>query len=45
MLDDRNKTSHVYKKEQAKDVFENIKKYFPVFRSHYAQLSKKYAEK
>lgn len=42
MLDDRNNTSHVYKQEEAKKVFENIKSYMPVFQSTYKFLKEKY---
>lgn len=42
MLDDRNNTSHVYKQEDAKRVFENIKMYLPVFEKTYSVLKEKY---
>lgn len=42
MLDDRNNTSHVYKQEDAKKVFENIKTYLPVLRKTYDKLKTKY---
>lgn len=43
MLDDRNNTSHVYKKEDAQRVFENIKNYAPIFESTYKALKQKYS--
>lgn len=42
MLDDRNNTSHVYKQEDAKRIFEHIKIYLPVFEKTYHTLQKKY---
>lgn len=42
MLDDRNNTSHVYKYEDAKRVFENIKLYLPILEKTYHKLEKKY---
>ena len=42
MLDDRNNTSHVYKYEDAKRVFENIKLYLPILEKTYNKLDKKY---
>ncbi|XVN43913.1 MAG: HI0074 family nucleotidyltransferase substrate-binding subunit [Rickettsia hoogstraalii] len=42
MLDDRNNTSHVYKYEDAKQVFENIKLYLPILEKTYNKLEKKY---
>ncbi len=42
MLDDRNNTSHVYKQEDAKKVFDNIKTYLPVLRKTYDKLKTKY---
>lgn len=43
MLDDRNNTSHVYKQEDAKRVFENIKSHFPIMAKTYTNLKEKYA--
>ena len=40
MLDDRNKTSHIYKREEAKKVFENIKTYLPILTKTYDDLKK-----
>ena len=40
MLHDRNNTSHVYKQEDAKKVFENIKKYYPILWDTYQKLAK-----
>ncbi|WP_342269881.1 HI0074 family nucleotidyltransferase substrate-binding subunit [Rickettsia endosymbiont of Orchestes rusci] len=42
MLDERNNTSHVYKYEDAKRVFENIKLYLPILEKTYNKLEKKY---
>ncbi len=42
MLDDRNNTTHVYKQEDAKRVFESIKTYLPVFEKTYSALKIKY---
>jgi nucleotidyltransferase substrate binding protein (TIGR01987 family) len=43
MLDDRNRTSNVYKEEEARRVFENIKNYLPVLEKTYAALGRKYS--
>lgn len=42
MLRDRNNTSYVYKYENAKRVFENIKIYLPILEKTYNKLEKKY---
>jgi len=42
MLDDRNNTSHAYREEEAKKIFENIKKYLPVFEQTYVFIQNKY---
>ncbi|MFY9589720.1 HI0074 family nucleotidyltransferase substrate-binding subunit [Rickettsia endosymbiont of Halotydeus destructor] len=42
MLRDRNNTSHIYKYEDAKRVFENIKLYLPILEETYHKLEKKY---
>lgn len=42
MLDDRNNTSHAYKEEEAKLIFEHIKNYLPTFEKTYAALKKQY---
>lgn len=42
MLDDRNITSHAYKQEKAKQIFENIKIYLPIFEATYSFLKTKY---
>lgn len=42
MLDDRNKTSHVYKREEARKVFENIKIYLPILRQTYEKLKERF---
>jgi nucleotidyltransferase substrate binding protein (TIGR01987 family) len=42
MLTDCNNTSHVYKEEDAKRVFGNIKLYLPVFEKTYESVKTKY---
>lgn len=42
MLDDRNNTSHGYKQEEAKRIFENIKTYLLIFEGTYGRLKIKY---
>lgn len=42
MLHDRNRTSHVYKKEEAKRVFDNIVTYWPVIEKNYKKLKTKF---
>ncbi len=42
MLDDRNNTSHIYKQEDVKRIFKNIKTYLPVFETTYEKLKTKY---
>ena len=42
MLDDRNNTSHAYKEEEAKVIFERIKGYLPIFQKTYLFLKEKY---
>lgn len=42
MLKDRNNTSRVYKYEDTKRVFENIKLYLPILEKTYNKLEKKY---
>lgn len=42
MLDDRNNTSHAYKEELAKIIFDHIKNYLPVFLETYQKLESKY---
>lgn len=42
MLDDRNNTSHAYKEEEAKRIFESIKTYLPVFEKTYGVLKERY---
>lgn len=42
MLDDRNNASHVYKQEDAKRVFDNIKTYLPIFEKTYGNIKKQY---
>lgn len=38
MLDDRNRTSHVYKESESKEIFERIKKYGPLMQGAYQAL-------
>jgi len=45
MMDDHNKTSHVYKEDEAKRVFENIKTYYPTLEKTYGKLKKLFAMK
>lgn len=42
MLDDRNNATHAYKEEMAKEIFERIKLYVPVFEASFITLQKKY---
>lgn len=42
MLNDRNKTSHVYKKEDAHRIFEHIKTYFPIMKTTYEKLKHRF---
>ena len=42
ILDDRNNTSHMYKQKDAKRVFENIKRHFPVMHKTYITLKEIY---
>lgn len=42
MMHDRNKTSHVYKQEVARQVFENILTYGPVLEKNYKKLKVKF---
>lgn len=42
MLDDRNNTSHAYKEEEARIIFEHINNYLPVFQTTYRELKEKY---
>lgn len=42
MMDDRNKTSHVYKEEVAYEVFKNIHKYWPVMQRTYQKLQERF---
>ena len=42
ILDDRNNTSHVYKQEDAKRVFKNIKTYLPIFVETYSNIKSRY---
>lgn len=42
MLDDRNQTSHVYREEDALEIFEHIKKYTPILQKNYQKLQARY---
>jgi nucleotidyltransferase substrate binding protein (TIGR01987 family) len=42
MLDDRNQTSHVYNKNDACQIFERIKAYYPVMHETYKKLKNTY---
>ncbi|MBS0236576.1 MAG: nucleotidyltransferase substrate binding protein [Proteobacteria bacterium] len=42
MLKDRNRTSHLYSKEEAEEVFRNIQGYLPVLEETYAKLKQRY---
>lgn len=42
MLNDRNKTSHVYKKEDAQRIFQHIASYFPVMKGTYVKLTERF---
>ncbi|MCX7338803.1 MAG: HI0074 family nucleotidyltransferase substrate-binding subunit [Alphaproteobacteria bacterium] len=42
MLDDRNKTSHLYKQEQAKQIFKNIQSHYPVMQRTYDALKNRF---
>jgi nucleotidyltransferase substrate binding protein (TIGR01987 family) len=45
MLQDRNETSHIYDEKKAKEVYDRIKKYFPIFREAYSLLDQKLKKK
>ncbi len=42
MMHDQNRTSHVYKQEVAKQVFQNIMIYWPVIKKNYEKLKEKF---
>ena len=42
MLDDRNQTSHVYREEDALEIFCHIQKYTPVLQKSYQKLKERY---
>jgi nucleotidyltransferase substrate binding protein (TIGR01987 family) len=42
MLDDRNRTSHIYSQTESKEIFENIKTYLPIFQKSYACIKNSY---
>lgn len=44
MLDDRNRTSHMYSEEEAADIFERTKEYLIIFEKTYAKLKEKYPD-
>jgi nucleotidyltransferase substrate binding protein (TIGR01987 family) len=41
MLNDRNLTSHTYKKQHADRIYQNILKYYPVLRETYAKFNRR----
>ena len=45
MLSDRNKTSHTYDKELADIIYNDIKSYFPIMKSSFADLKSKFSLK
>lgn len=42
MLDDRNRTSHIYSQTEAHEIFQNIKTYLPVFQKSYTHIKNMY---
>ncbi len=44
MLRDRNETSYVYDEEKAKQIYDNIVRYFPVMNSTFEKLKKRFEE-
>lgn len=42
MLNDRNNTSHAYNEEKAKQIFQHIQSYLPIFVATYKTLKDKY---
>ncbi|MCH1624285.1 HI0074 family nucleotidyltransferase substrate-binding subunit [Fredinandcohnia quinoae] len=44
MLRDRNETSHLYDEAKAKQIYENIKGYFPELNDTFIDLSEKYGD-
>lgn len=44
MLRDRNETSHVYNEDKAKQIYDNIVRYFPVMNSTFEKLKKRFEE-
>ena len=42
MLDDRNKTSHLYDFNETRKIFENIKTYYPIMQKTYIKLKEKF---
>jgi nucleotidyltransferase substrate binding protein (TIGR01987 family) len=42
MIDDRNATSHTYKKVKADQIYQNIKQYYPEMKKTYEKLQKVY---
>lgn len=42
MLDDRNKTSHLYSLEVSNEIFLRVKDHFPVMLKNYKHIQKKY---
>ena len=44
MLDDRNRTSHVYSEQAAQEIFARIKAYVPEMQQTFQILSRKYEQ-
>lgn len=42
MVNDRNQTSHTYDEDLADEIYQHIKKYFPIMKDTYLKLVKKY---
>jgi Nucleotidyltransferase substrate binding protein like len=42
MLTDRNNTSHIYKQETARQIFQHLAAYLPIFLKTYAKLKSMY---
>lgn len=45
MIKDRNRTAHIYNEEVADEIYEHIKKYYPVLRKTFDVLSTRLGEK
>ncbi len=44
MLKDRNETSHAYDDEMARNILQNIVRYFPEMKNTFQQLDQKYMQ-